>query len=557
MPDGTQQRGTHSLLPAFSGSSWQTLAADLGAGLTLAAIAVPEQMATARLGGFAPELGLFVFVAGTAAFTLFGANRYLSSGADSTITPIFAGTLGLLAQQGSPAYLSLAAALALAVGVVMIAGGLARLGWVANFLSRPVATGFMAGIAVHIAISQFPTLLGLDTPAGDLVSRCIWIGTHLAQTNVYALALGGLVFGLSMAGEKLPWRIPGALIGLGVAMLLVAFLGNRGAAVVGATAIAWPHPALPAIAGGNLGSLAELALIVAIVVMVQTAATTRAFTTLSEPRNVNRDFIGVGAGSVVAGLFGLFPVNASPPRTAAVQQSGGKTQVAGLFAVLFVALLLVFGASLLRFVAYAALAGVLLAVALRLVNVSEFLLVWRESRAEFALILATVAAIVALPIQSGVAVGIGLSVLHGLWTITRTHMIELVNVPGTTIWWPPMPDQPGETRADVRVVAFQAPLFFLNADDFRRDMIRTIEGDRPTLIVFEASGVAEIDFTAAQTLLEIIARCRKAGIHFAVARLTSLRAQQALQRFGVDAALGPQGVFRSVDEAIRALCPPK
>src|SRR5580693_9373644 len=140
---------------------------DLVAGLTLAAIAVPEQMATARLGGFAPEIGFFVFIAGTLGFALFGANRYLSSGADSTITPIFAGTLGLLAAQGSPAYGALAAALAVTVGAILIAGGLARLGWIANFLSTPVTTGFLAGIAIHIVVSQLPALLDLTPPSTE------------------------------------------------------------------------------------------------------------------------------------------------------------------------------------------------------------------------------------------------------------------------------------------------------------------------------------------------------------------------------------------------------
>jgi len=289
--------------------------------------------------------------------------------------------------------------------------------------------------------------------------------------------------------------------------------------------------------------------------MVQTAATTRAFASLADPQDVNRDFIGVGVGSLIAGAFGLFPANASPPRTAAVEQAGGRSQIAGLVAAAFVALLVIFGAPLLREVPLAALAGVLLAVALRIARPTTFAIVLRQTPAEFSLIVATMTAIIVLPIQIGVAIGIGLSLLQGIWTITRTRMIEFEKVPGTSVWWPPGQGVKGETLANVRVVAFPAPLSFLNADEFRRGMIEAIERGKPELIVLEASAVAEIDFTASQVLDEMIARCRDAGIRFAIARLTSLRAQEALVRFGIVEKLGPKGIYRSVDEAIRTLAP--
>jgi MFS superfamily sulfate permease-like transporter len=459
---------------ALAGWTWGDLGGDLTAGLTLAAIAVPEQMATSRLGGFPAELGFFVFIAGTLGFMLFGANRYLSSGADSTITPIFAGALALVAAQGSPAYAGLAAALALAVGAVLILAGMARLGWVASFLSVPVTTGFLAGIAVHIVMSQLPALLGIAALNGGLLSRCAFIASHLSQTDLHALLLGGIVFAASVATELLKLRLPGALVGLAVAMALTAFLGWH-VPVVGTTTVLWPHPTLPAVAETAIGNLAALALLIAMIVMVQTAATTRAFTSFADPQDVNRDFIGVGAGNVLAGLFGLFPVNASPPRTAAVEQAGGRSQLACFAAAIAMTLLIAFGASLLRFVPLAALAGVLLAVALRIARPSSFLIVLRETPAEFALILATMAAIIVLPIQVGVAVGIGLSVLHGIWTITRTRVIEFHKIPGTSVWWPPGMGLQGETLADVRVVGFPAPLAFLNADEFRRGMIEIIE----------------------------------------------------------------------------------
>src|SRR5712672_118501 len=156
---------------SLSGFRPSDLPSDMVAGLTLAAIAIPEQMATARLGGFTPQIGFFAFLAGSLAFACFGSNRFLSCGADSTITPIFAGGLAALAAAGSPEYSALAAALALMVGLLLFAAGIFRLGWIADLLSIPVTTGFLAGISVHILISQLPGILGVETPGDAMLQR--------------------------------------------------------------------------------------------------------------------------------------------------------------------------------------------------------------------------------------------------------------------------------------------------------------------------------------------------------------------------------------------------
>src|SRR5215468_1521047 len=166
------------------------LPGDLIAGLTLAAIAIPEQMATARLGGFSPQIGFFAFIAGSIGFAAFGANRFLSCGADSTITPIFAGGLLLMAASGTADYQALAMALALMVGVILILGSLFRMGWIANLLSTPVTVGFLAGISVHILVSQMPGVLGLQPPKGPMIDRIIELARHLGATNLYTLAIG-------------------------------------------------------------------------------------------------------------------------------------------------------------------------------------------------------------------------------------------------------------------------------------------------------------------------------------------------------------------------------
>jgi len=550
---------SRSLFPALAAGGLVALPADLIAGLTLVAIAVPEQMATARLGGFAPQVGLIAFIAAAVGFAVFGASRQLSAGSDSTITPIFAGSLALLVTAGSPQYLDYAAALAVLVGLIVALAGVFKLGWVADLLSGPVLTGFLAGIALHIIISQAPSILGLPEESGTVYQRLAMLRAHVGEISPTAMVVGLGVFAITLGAEKLNPRIPGALVALAAATgaTILFDLDHRGLPVLGHLASGLRAPHLPVLTGQGLIKLTGLALIIALVVMVQTAATTRAFHPPDEDPDVNRDFIGVGAANLLAGLFGAFPVNASPPRTAAVTASGGRSQWAGLFAAGAVILLLAFGADLLARAPAAALAGILLYVAQRIFHVGEFVTLIRSTRAEFALALATMLLILLLPIQTGAAIGIFLSLAHGVYSITRARPILFEQAPKSTVWWPVSDVHPGKAKSGVVVMGFQAPLSFLNAYEFRQGIIQAVKDEQGgvQLFVLEAGGIVEIDFTAATILSGVIKAARKAGADFAVARLESVRAQQAFDRFGITQLLGGDHIFHSVAEAVAALGP--
>jgi sulfate permease, SulP family len=560
-PSGAIPAPAHKPWPLFrSLAGWRPnfLPADLIAGLTLAAIAIPEQMATARLGGFSPQIGFFAFMAGSLGFAVFGSNRFLSCGADSTITPIFAGGLALLAVAGSSDYQALAGALALMVGVILMAGGIFRLGGIANLLSIPVTTGFLAGISVHILVSQMPGVLGLASPDGSTLHRIFVLAQNLGHANLITIGIGFGVLAVIAASETISAQIPGALIGLVAATSAVVMAGleSKGVTVVGAIPASLPTIALPDIAFTGWLRLTSLSLLIAIVVMVQTAATTQSFPSdPGQPADVDRDFLGVGAGSILAGLFGAFPVNASPPRTGIVHETGGRSQLSGLFAGSLVLALLAFGATLLQHVPDAALGGVLLFVALRIIRFGQIALIFRQSLGEFLLIVATAATIIVLPIEQGVAIGISLSLLHGIWSTTRAQLAVYERVPDTTIWWPSSPNLKGVRNPNVIVAGLQAPLSFLNASHFRADALRLLKTSptKPRLLVIEASGIPEIDFTAAQALLDLVGICHADGVEVAVARLESSRAQSAFARFGISDALGPDRIFHSVDQAIRSL----
>jgi len=536
------------------------IAPDLIAGLTLAAIVIPEQMATARLGGLPPQYGFFAFIAASLAFLVFGSSRFMSVGADSTITPIFFGGLVLLAGAGSPQYLTQAAVLALMVGVIIIAAGLGRMGWVADLLSVPVTNGFLAGIAIHIIASQAPAALGVAGAGGNLLYQLGAIWQALPQANLYTVAVAAGVLALTATAHLLSARIPGALIGMVLATWAVVGLGlqSRGVEVLGVIPGGLPHLTLPMIGLNQVLQMLPLALLIALVSMVQTGATSRSFPSdPGEPPDVDGDYIGLGIANMLAGVVGAFPVDASPPRTGIVSESGGRSQLTGLAAVVVVVLLLVFGAGLLTHVPHAALAGVLLFVAARIIRVRQMRAVAASSPFEFALILATTAAIVVLPIETGVSLGIGLSLLYGMWSSVRPRSYRLHRVVGTTVWWPTTAIAKGETLTGVVVIGFQAPLSFLNADVFRRLILAAMQpgSGAVKLLVLEATGIIDIDFTAAQAFKDVIAHAREAGVIFAVARLEAYNAQAALDRLGLRQALGENRLFNSVNDAITALAP--
>ncbi len=390
-----------------------------------------------------------------------------------------------------------------------------------------------------------------------MLGRLAKLIRHVGEANPFTIAVALGVLLLVIGAERIAERIPGALIGLAAATIVTVLLGleSRGVAVLGVVAGALPKIAVPEVTVGQWVRLLPLGFIITLVVMVQTAATTRSFPSLpGEAPDVDADFVGVGAGSILAGLFGAFAVDASPPRTAIVAATGGRSQLAGVVAAAIVLAMATVGADLLRHVPLAALAGVLLFVALRIIRLRQIVVIYRQSGGEFLLIAATALAIMVLPIEEGVAIGIVLSLLHGVWSTTQAAVVLLERVPGTSVWWPPSEHNDGERVPGVMVAGFPAPLTFLNAYRFRHDLLAVMRSQtpKPQLIVLEATGIIEIDFTAAQELRAVIDSCRAADVDFAVARLESIRAQEAIARFGLDRAIGPDHIFRTVEDAIRA-----
>jgi high affinity sulfate transporter 1 len=536
--------------------SWLT--GDVVAAVTLLVIAVPEQLATSRLANMPPITGFYAFVAGTVLFAILGTSRQMSVGADSTIAPLFAAGVAGIAASGSLHYQELVSILAVMVGLILALVWLLRLGWISELLSAPIITGFLAGIAVIIITHQLPDLLGLAAAHGSTVDRISSAVSHLDDVKGWALAVGLGVFGIVVVTERVDRRVPGALIALVAATALVALLSLRrhGVAELGHIAHVSPHLGLPGLSLANVGRLVPLAGVVALVVVLQSAATTRAFAEEGHYHvDVGRDLLGVGAGSIAAGLIGAFPVNGSPARTGAVASAGGRTQLTGLLAAAGVAAV-VPAAAVLRYVPLAALAGILLFVAVRLFHVRDLVAIWRFDRIEFALAIITLLAVAVIGVEQGILVAIGLAILERARLTARPQLHVLGRIPGTTSWAPLGSEQHPEPVPGVLVVLFAVPLWFANAAHFRAALESACKqaGDQVRVVVLDALGMSDLDFTGARALHEVLDSLDRDHVTFAVAR-AGQHLRSNLERSGVLARIGSEHMYPSTDAAVRALAP--
>ncbi|MGO9752315.1 MAG: SulP family inorganic anion transporter [Solirubrobacteraceae bacterium] len=543
------------LFSSLHGYRRSSVPPDALAALTLLVIAVPEQLATSRLAGMPPITGFYAFVAGTAMFALLGSNPQMSVGADSTIAPLFAVGVARLAPAGSPHYLDLVGILAVAVGVLVALVWLLRLGWIAEFLSAPIITGFLAGVAVIIVVHQIPALLGLAGASGSTLHRIALAARHIPQANAWTLGIGVAVLAIVLAAERIDGRLPGALVALVASTILVAAFGlhSEGVAVLGKLADHAPRLGLRGLSWPTLRHLAPVAVVVALVVVTQSAATTRAFAAQGRYQvDVGRDFLGVGAGSIVAGLIGAYPVNASPPRTAAVAAASGRTQAAGLGAAAAL-VVLVPAAGLLEDVPLATLAGVLLFVAARIFHGRDLLAIARFDRFEFGLSVITLLTVAFVGLEQGIAAAVGLAILDRTRLSARPQLHVLGRIPQTTSWAPVGAEQAAQVPG-VLVVLFATPLWYANAVHFgaQLQVALTRAVGTPRLIVLDTIGMTDLDYTGSRALSEALDYLDRNHVTFAVAR-AGAHVRRSLARSGLLQRIGEHRLFSSVDEAVTAL----
>lgn len=528
---------------------------DLLAGLSVAAYLVPQVLAYAQVAGLPAVTGLWAAVGGLVAYAVLGSSRLVSAGPESTTAVITVTALGPLAAHDPARYAALAAVLALLVAAVCVVGRLARLGFLADALSRPVLVGYLAGMALIMIIGQLSRVTGVPVDGDTVPAQLMSFLTAAHRVHLPTLAVATGVVVVLVGLPRLAPRVPGPLLAVLAATAAAMLLGldRLGVATVGTVPQGLPVPGLPDVAPADVAALLLPAVGVAVVAYSDTVLTGRAFATRGGGRtDANQELLALGGANLAAGLLHGFPVSSSGSRTVIGAESGARSQLSSMVSAAVVVLVLVVGGPLLAAFPTAALGGLVVYAAAGLVDLAEFRRFARFRRSELALAVATTVAVLVIGVLYGVLVAVGLSVLDLLRRVSRPHAAVLGFAPGLA-GMHDVDDHPDTTTVPGLVVfRYDAPLFFANADDFRSRALAALDGEPPARwLVLNMEAVVDIDTTACDELSALCDEARRRGVVVALAHAKHDLLHD-LDRVGLLARIGTEHVFPTNPTAVAA-----
>jgi high affinity sulfate transporter 1 len=514
---------------------------DLVAGVVLAAILVPQGMAYAELAGLPAVTGLYTTIACLVGYALFGPSRVLVLGPDSSISPLILASITPLLVVGDPgSAIALAGMLAIFVGLIEIGLGLGKLGFVADLLSKEVQVGYMNGLGITIIVGQLPKLFGFSTDADSFLSELKAFVEGLGQTHTATLVLGLAVLGILLVLPLLTKRLPAILVGVVAATVVSAAFGlaDHGVATVGSLPQGVPTPGLPWTNAGDVPALLLAALGITLVSLTDTIATATSFAARrGDEVKPDQEMIGVGAANVAAGFFQGFAVSTSGSRTAVAEQSGAKTQLAGLV-----------GAGLVA----ALLAAVVIAAALSLMNLPLLRRYYEMRRSALGVSLVATAGVVLLGVLEGIVVAVLLAIILFFRRNWWPHGAVLGRPERVEGWHDLRAYPDAEEVTGVVVYRWEAPLFFANAGRFRDEIRRLARECEPEWIVLQCEAITDVDVTAAEMLELLDRELNAAGIHLAFVELRD-RLKQLTLRYGLMDTLDKDHFYPSIEAAIAAI----
>lgn len=534
------------------------LRGDLLGAVTVSAYLIPQVMAYASLAGVPPQTGLLVVVVTMVIYALVGSSRLLSVGPESTTALMTAAVLAPLAMGDSSRYLALAATLALLVGAYSLLAGVLRIGFIGDLISKPVLVGYLAGVAVIMVISQLSKVTGVDVAGNSVIEDATSFTTNLlsAGPHLPTVALGASVTLLLLILTPRFPRLPIPLFVMLVATAVVAAfdLQGQGVQTVGTVSSAGLHVGLPSLAPDDLSVLLLPAVGIFIVGYTDNIATARAFATRHGHRiHNNQEFLGLGAANVGSSLVGGFPVSSSASRTVIAETSGARTQMYSILAAGIVLLSVLLFSGLISAFPTAALGGVVVYAALRLIDVREFQRLWRFRRREFLIAVAATAGVLLFDILYGVLAAIAISVIELLTRVARPHAAVLGHAEEVA-GWHDIDDYPTATQVPGLVIfRYDSPLFFANADDFARRCKAAIDNAEPPArwFLLNMEGNTEVDITGLDALEDVRTYCAEHGIVMALDHVKS-EVWQQLERHGVGGRIGMAHVFPTHPTAVAA-----
>lgn len=544
------------LVPGWiRGYQRESLRWDLLAGVTVTAYLVPQVMAYAEVAGLPPATGLWAAVGAMVGYAVLGSSRVLSVGPESTTAIMTAAALGSVpAAASDPA--AFAGALALVVAGWCLVGRVTRLGALASLLSRPVLVGYMAGIAAIMVVSQVGKLLGIPVDADGFFPELAYVLRHLDDLHVPSFVLGVVTLVVMLAASRLWRRGPVVLLTVLLATLAAWLLDltDRGVALVGHVPATLPGVDVPDVGLGSLADLWVPALGVTFVAFTDNVLTARAFEERGDPEiDPDRELLALGAANVGSSLLQGFPVSSSGSRTAIADGVGARTQLAGLVTVVSTLLVVLVASPVLEAIPLPVLGAVVIYAAVRLVEISELVRFARFRSSELLLALATTAGVLAFDVLLGILVAIGLSVLDLLRRVARPHDAVEGTVPGLA-GMHDVDDYPEARRIPGLVVyRYDSPLFFANADDFRRRVLAAVDAnpDPVAWVVLNTEAIVDVDITATDALEEVRRELDERGIVLALARLKQ-DLRESLAPTGLLERIGEDHLFATLPTAIAA-----
>ena len=485
------------------------LRGDMSAGLTTAVMLVPQAMAYAMLAGLPPIVGLYASTVPLVLYALFGTSRQLAVGPVAMVSLLVAAGVGTMAPQGSDSYLVYAILLAAMVGVIQLFMGVAKLGFLVNFLSHPVVSGFTSAAALIIGLSQVKHLLGLDIQRSHHVHEILLSAARqIGDVQPHTLAIGLSTVALLLLIKRVKPAFPGALLVVVAGTAAVAALGldQRGVAIVGHVPEGLPGLALPGLDWAAMRQLLPMALTISLVGFMESISVAKAFARKGHYEvDANKELVGLGLANVFGALVGAYPVTGGFSRTAVNAQAGARSGLAAIITAAIIGLTLLLLTPLFYYLPRAVLAAIIMVAVFGLVDVKELAHLWRVKRSDLALLLITFGATLALGIEQGIMVGVGSSLLAVILRTTRPHTALLGRVPGTHAYRNVARHEGAVTTPGVIAIRIDAQFYFGNVN-FLKETVRTLEQDciEPLkAIVINAASINQIDSSADSALHEI------------------------------------------------------
>ena len=498
------------------------LRGDLVAGLVLAAYLLPAGLGDASLAGLPPEAGLYACLFAGLVFWLFCSSRHTAITVTSAISLLVGTSLGDLAGGDGARYAALASATALLVAALgLVAWGL-RAGSLVNFISETVMTGFKTGVALHLASTQLPKLLGFKGSHGDFWERMGHVLSHLGETNATSLALGAAALGLLILGKRLLPNRPVSLLVLvaGIAAVPLLGLAGRGVALLGEVPQGLPVPGLPAIRPSDVNLLLPLAMACFLLGAVETAAIGRMFARKHGYRlDSNQEFLALAGSNLAAGLGHGFPVSGGMSQSLVNEGGGARTSLSGLVASGIMAVVALFLASLLRDLPQPVLAAIVLMAVSGLFKLSDLRRLWRFKRGEFGVAIAALLGVLGSGLLRGVLIGVVISLLLVLRRGSRPRTTELGRVPGTDYFADVIRHPENERLPDVFVFRAESALLYFNVEHVRDRFYELLNarGESVRLAIFFLGSCPAVDLAGAELLEELHHGLRQRGIAFRLA----------------------------------------